>query len=99
MSWYTLVPCAVMAVCTAMTGTAAIRTGWLFPWLRGRLFRPGLFGGALLVMAAAFVLQLVGGLFVDDPDARLRFFDAPGMVGLVVALGMITFAQQPVRDR
>ncbi|MFF5565971.1 hypothetical protein ACFY7Z_05335 [Streptomyces sp. NPDC012623] len=99
MSWYTLAPCAGMAVCMTVTGAAAIRTGWLFPWLRGRLFRPGLFGGALLVMAATFVLQLAGGLFVDDPEARLLFFDAPGITGLVIALGMITFAQHPVRDR
>ncbi|RDG36916.1 hypothetical protein [Streptomyces corynorhini] len=99
MSWYTLVPCAVMAVCTAVAGTAAIRTGWLFPWLRGRLFRPVLFGRGLLVMAAAFVLQLVGGLFIEDPDVRLRIVDTPGIAGLLISLGMITIAQVPVRDR
>ncbi|AXG79580.1 hypothetical protein DVK44_20165 [Streptomyces paludis] len=80
-------------------GVAALATGWVFPPLRKRLVRPQLYGYGLLVVAAAFALQLAGGLLVDDQATELSFFTIPTAVGLVAGLGLTVFAQIAPRRR
>lgn len=51
---------ATVMVVTAVFGVAAIRTGWMLPWLRRSTLRPVLWGWATLVGSAGSCLWCVG---------------------------------------
>ncbi|MEW1722542.1 hypothetical protein [Streptomyces sp. NPDC093109] len=99
MNGYAVALNASMVVLAGAGGTAALTAGWVFPWLRKGMFRPRLWGYGLLVMAAAFALQLAGGLLIDDRGTELRFFTTPAAIGFVTALALMTFAQVASRDK
>ncbi|MEV7318292.1 hypothetical protein AB0N56_35900 [Streptomyces microflavus] len=91
MNWYVAVPFAVMSMLAAVEGTAAIRTGWVLPWLRSKVFRPRLWGCASLLMAACLAL-----LIFDSPRMHFPFGDL-AIVGTLIALAMMWVAQRPAR--
>ncbi|MFF6786036.1 hypothetical protein [Streptomyces sp. NPDC012510] len=51
---------AAAMVATTVFGVAAIRTGWMLPWLRRTTFRPVLWGWATLAGSAGLCLWCVG---------------------------------------
>ncbi|MFD9501323.1 hypothetical protein [Streptomyces sp. NPDC060035] len=91
MNWYVAVPFAVMSMVVAGGGIAAIRTGWMLPRVRNKVFRPRLWGYASLLVAACLVL-----LIFDSPKAHFPFGDL-GMAGTLIALAMMAVAQRPTR--
>jgi hypothetical protein len=97
MVWYVLAPGAAVSVLAAVGGVAAIRTGWVLPWLRRRTFRPWLWGYGALLMSTNLALQLVGWAILS-PHSQFLVGSA-GFVLLLVALGLLLASQQPGRTR
>ncbi|MER5891768.1 hypothetical protein [Streptomyces sp. NPDC001876] len=89
MNWYVAVPFAVMSMLAAVGGIAAIRTGWMLPRVRKKVFRPRLWGYASLLMAVCLAL-----LIFDSPKTHFPFGDL-GMAGTLIALAMMSVAQRP----
>ncbi|MEU1231050.1 hypothetical protein [Streptomyces sp. NPDC005828] len=96
MDWYVVIPGA-LALLLALSGAAALRTGWMPPWQRRRVFRTALHGWGQLAMAAAFAIQTCGQL-VDDPVLRSGLGVAT-LLGLLGGLVLLVLAQAPRRDR
>ncbi|MET7757401.1 hypothetical protein ABZT27_22255 [Streptomyces sp. NPDC005389] len=95
MSWFLAVP-SVLAVLLVAGGVAAIRTGWILPFQRRRVYRTRLFGWAQLVMAVAFAAQ-AAGLLLDEGEAG----HVLGVVTLLALLGgliLAIVAQRPSPD-
>ncbi|MCM2388677.1 hypothetical protein [Streptomyces albipurpureus] len=86
------------ALLFALCGVAALGWGWLPPWQRRHIARPRLFGWAQLTIAAAFVIQLVGGLLLDDWGTRSSV-TMPGAVVALFGLVMMMVAQREPRTR
>ncbi|MCW2902281.1 MAG: hypothetical protein JWO67_4546 [Streptosporangiaceae bacterium] len=97
MVWYVLAPGAVVSVLGAVGGVAAIRTGWLPPWMGGKTFRPRLWGYATLLASANLAAQVVGWA-IADPRSKLLIISA-GSVSLLVTFGLLLASQQPGRTR
>ncbi|MEV8585615.1 hypothetical protein AB0424_01630 [Streptomyces sp. NPDC051180] len=97
MSWYLALPSLVLAVLLVLGGVAALRTGRLLPWQRRHVYRTELFGGAQLVMAAAFTVQAAAAL-LDDRGVR-RACATVGILGILCGLVLVVLAQRPRQDR
>ncbi|MGW8354493.1 hypothetical protein [Streptomyces wedmorensis] len=95
MDWQVVVPGA-LALLFAIGGVAAIRTGWVWPWLRTRVFRTGLYGGGQLLMAAAFAVQAIAP-FADDRAVRAGLGVA-SVLTLLTGLILLVLGQRPSRE-
>ncbi|WP_158711354.1 hypothetical protein [Streptomyces sp. NRRL S-1824] len=93
MHWYVVVPFVVMSMFAAVGGIVAIRTGWVLPWLRAKVFRPRLWGYASLLIAACLAVEMF-----DSPKTHFPFGDL-GMAGTLIALSMVMVAGRPDRAR
>ncbi|MET7311502.1 hypothetical protein ACWD7C_30765 [Streptomyces sp. NPDC005134] len=91
MRWYVVVPLAVMSTLATIEGIAAIRTGWVLPWLRNKVSRPRLWGYASLLMAACLALQIF-----DSPKTHFPF-GGLGEAGGLIGLAMMVVARWPVK--
>ncbi|MEU0402586.1 hypothetical protein ABZ318_20570 [Streptomyces sp. NPDC006197] len=96
MDWYVVVPGA-LALLLALSGAAALRTGWMPTWQRRRVSRTAPHGWGQLAMAAAFALQAWGQL-ADDSALRSGLGVAT-LLGLLGGLVLLVLAQAPRRDR
>ncbi|MFC4608189.1 hypothetical protein ACFO9E_10200 [Streptomyces maoxianensis] len=97
MSWYLVAPLAGVAMLAAAEGIAAVRTGWVLPWQRSRVFRPRLWGYASLLIAACLALQTAGAVW-DGPEAHV-LFSGLGVTGALIALAMMWVARRSTRVR
>ncbi|MFF3684456.1 hypothetical protein [Streptomyces sp. NPDC002187] len=70
MNLYVGIPVAVLAVLVAVSGVAAVRTGWMLPNQRKHVIRPRLFGYAQLLLSVCLGTQLAGALFLSGSDMR-----------------------------
>ncbi|MGW1883939.1 hypothetical protein [Streptomyces sp. NPDC001970] len=98
MSWYMAAALCSMSLLVACGGVATLVWGWLPPWLRSRIIRPVLFGWTQLTMAAALLVQLVGGLLIKTSDVRL-VVTMSGAVVMLLAVGLLALAQHQPRRR
>ncbi|MEU6167989.1 hypothetical protein [Streptomyces tanashiensis] len=96
MDWYVVVPGAI-ALLFAAGGIAALRTGWVFPWLRARVYRTGLFGRGQLFMAVAFALQATAP-FADDRALRSGLGIA-SVLAVLVGVVLTVLGQRPRHER
>ncbi|MFF0474879.1 hypothetical protein [Streptomyces sp. NPDC004284] len=96
MDGYVVIPGA-LALLLALSGAAALRTGWIPSWQRRRVSRPALHGRGQLAMAAAFAIQACGQL-ADDPVLRFGLGVAT-FLGLSGGLVLLLVSQIPRRDR
>ncbi|MGW0840725.1 hypothetical protein ACWD26_11270 [Streptomyces sp. NPDC002787] len=83
---------AAVVVATAVFGVAAIRTGWLLPWLRRSTLRPALWGWATIVGGAGLCLWCVG--MTND---RADVFGPAGLVLIVTNMVLSFLATRPGR--
>lgn len=98
MTLYIGIPLGLMALLVAVSGVAALRSGWLLPVQRQYIIRPHLFGWAQLAIALALVIQVAGAVLVEAGGLR----SAVTMSGAAVLLGgvlLIVQAQRPARGR
>jgi hypothetical protein len=95
MFWYVLAPSALMSVLGVVGGLAAIRTGWVLPWLRRRTLRPRLWGYGVLLMSVFLAAQVVAGA-VAGPHSQPLAIGA-GLVLMLIGLGLMRASQQPGR--
>jgi hypothetical protein len=59
---------AILAVTICFgPGLAAVTTAWLFPWLRGSIARPRLWGWGELMLGLFFTMQLMDQTVVSTP--------------------------------
>ncbi|MGW5276639.1 hypothetical protein ACWEQP_29645 [Streptomyces sp. NPDC004044] len=91
MHWYVVVPFAVMSTLAVVEGIAAIRTGWVVPWLRNKVFRPRLWGYASLLLAACLALQIF-----DSPKTHFPFGGLGVIVGFIGS-AMMVVARRPAK--
>ncbi|MFI5634668.1 hypothetical protein ACIA8E_36035 [Streptomyces sp. NPDC051664] len=91
MRWYVVVPFAVMSTLATVEGIAAIRTGWVLPWLRNKVFRPRLWGYASLLMAACLALQIFDSPKTHFPIGHL------GVAGGFIGSAMMVVARRPAK--
>lgn len=96
MDWHVFVPGA-FALLFAVSGAAAIRTGWIWPWLRSRVFRTGLHGRGQLLMAAAFAVQALSP-FTDD-RAVSSVLGVASLLALLTGLVLLVLGERPGRER
>ncbi|MFJ6568300.1 hypothetical protein ACIQNU_12805 [Streptomyces sp. NPDC091292] len=75
---------AVIAVLAAAEGVAAVRTGWVLPWIRRRVLRPRLWGYGMLITSIGVPLALTTPVFLGRSDA-LR--DPVVFIGYVLIVG------------
>lgn len=66
MSSYIAIPGAVVGIALVVCGTAALRAGWILPWLRGQVVRPALHGSGQLLMGAALLTHAGSALAADE---------------------------------
>lgn len=95
MVWYLLAPGALVSVLVAVGGVAAIRTGWVPPWLRRKTCRPRLWGYGALLMSVFLAAQVVSGA-VAGPYSQLLVVSG-GLVVLLTAMGLMLASQRPGR--
>ncbi|EDY64335.1 conserved hypothetical protein [Streptomyces pristinaespiralis ATCC 25486] len=98
MTLYLGIPLGLMALLVAVSGVAALRSGWLLPVQRKYVVRPHLFGWAQLAIALALVIQVAGAVLVEAGGLR----SAVTMAGTAVLLAgvlLIVQAQRPARGR
>jgi hypothetical protein len=95
MLWYVLAPSALVSVLGAVSGVAAIRTGWVLPWLRRRTLRPRLWGYGVLLMSVFLAAQVVDGA-VAGPHSQLLVIGG-GLVLFLTGSGLMLASQQPGR--
>ncbi|MFJ5831791.1 hypothetical protein [Streptomyces sp. NPDC093089] len=96
MDWHVFVPGA-FALLFAASGAAAVRTGWIWPWLRSRVFRTGLHGRGQLLMAAAFAVQTLSP-FTDD-RAVSSVLGVASVLTLLTGLVLLVLGERPGRER
>ncbi|MFF7777174.1 hypothetical protein ACFZCG_22450 [Streptomyces tanashiensis] len=96
MDRYVVVPGAI-ALLFAAGGIAALRTGWVFPWLRARVHRTGLHGRGQLLMAAAFAVQALAP-FSDERAVRSGLGIA-SVLALLAGLVLMVLGQRPRHER
>ncbi|MGW4162471.1 hypothetical protein [Streptomyces sp. NPDC004788] len=96
MSWYIAIPSAVVGIAAAICGTAALRTGWILPWLRSQVVRPKLYGFSQLLMGAGLLIQ-AGSALADDPGDRVAV-SGPA-TGILLAGVVLLFTSQLTRFR
>lgn len=61
---------AILAVTICFgPGLAAVTTAWLFPWLRGSIARPRLWGWGEPMLGLFFAMQLMDQTVVSTPTA------------------------------
>ncbi|MEU9856560.1 hypothetical protein [Streptomyces sp. NPDC047974] len=89
MDWY-LIPGA-SALLLAVSGVAALRTGFVLPWLRRRVRRVALHGWGQLVMGGSFALQSVSGFVGESAVGTAEGLVAA--VSMVAALILLLVAQ------
>ncbi|WP_143672328.1 hypothetical protein [Streptomyces sp. OK228] len=64
---------AILAVTICFgPGLAAVTTAWLFPWLKGSIARPRLWGWGELMLGLFFTMQLMDQTVVSTPPQRRR---------------------------
>ncbi|MFF7443104.1 hypothetical protein [Streptomyces sp. NPDC008122] len=86
-----------LALLLGLSGAAALRAGWMPPWLRRHVARPALHGWGQLAMAAAFAVQVFGQ--VSDDLALRSDLDVATFLGLLGGTALLSLAQVPRRDR
>ncbi|MEX0168341.1 hypothetical protein [Streptomyces sp. LMG1-1-1.1] len=96
MDWHVVVPGAFALVFTA-SGVAAIRTGWIWPWLRSRVYRKGLHGRGQLLMAAAFAVQALTP-FADDRGVSSALGVA-SVLAVLAGVALLVLGERPPRER
>ncbi|SED91361.1 hypothetical protein [Streptomyces sp. TLI_105] len=96
MDRYVVIPGA-SALLLALSGAAALRTGWMPFWQRRRVSRPAPYGWGQPATAAAFALQ-ARGQFADDPVLRYGLGVAT-LLGPLGGLVLLVLAQVPRGDR
>ncbi|MFJ9823253.1 hypothetical protein ACIRSU_02620 [Streptomyces sp. NPDC101160] len=96
MSSYIAIPGAVLGIALAIYGTAALRSGWILPWLRGQVVRPALYGSSQLLMGAALLTHAGSAL---AGDAGVRATVSLLGAGLLLAGVGLLFASQLARSR
>ncbi|MFB7451927.1 hypothetical protein [Streptomyces sp. NPDC056194] len=97
MSWYLALPSAVFAALLMVGGAATLRSGWVMPWQRGRVYRPRFFGWAELAMGGALGLQASTALLDDrGVDSMVRGI---GLGCLFLGLGLLVLSQRPPHGR
>ncbi|MFJ8022124.1 hypothetical protein [Streptomyces sp. NPDC096311] len=57
-----------LAICFG-PGLAAVTTAWLFPWLRGSIARPRLWGWGQLMLGLFFAMQLMDQTIIFTPHS------------------------------
>jgi len=92
-SWYLMIPSAVVFALSVAGGIATLRTGWVLPWLRRRMFRPRLWGYGELTMAAGVALCASGGLLEAPQSGTVVSTPAPALA--LVSLGLVMSARRP----
>ncbi|MFJ4845049.1 MULTISPECIES: hypothetical protein [unclassified Streptomyces] len=60
----------MLASLFAASGVAGITQGWVVPWNRRRVSRPGLYGCGQLVFAFGLYWQALFAWVINDPGAR-----------------------------
>lgn len=95
MPWYVLAPSALMSVLGAVGGVAAVRRGWVLPWLRPRTLRPRLWGYGVLLMSAFLAAQVVDGAVAGLHPQLLVI--GGGFVLFLIGSGLMLASQQPGR--
>ncbi|MEV5011525.1 hypothetical protein AB0K74_12960 [Streptomyces sp. NPDC056159] len=79
----------VLVAGSAVLAVVAIRTGWVLPWLRRRMFRPRLWGyGTLLGDAGLFVSFLTFRVLHSSLIGEVVFFTA---MALIISGGVLSF--------
>ncbi len=84
---------AAAVVATVVFGVAAIRTGWLLPWLRRGTLRPVLWGYATLAGGAGLCLWCVGMAAAE----RAEVFGIAGLLLIVTNTVLSYLATRPGR--
>ncbi|MGW4032773.1 hypothetical protein ACWEFL_26310 [Streptomyces sp. NPDC004838] len=97
MALYIGVPIGLIALLLVVAGVAALRWSWLPSWQRRHVVRPQLFGWAQLTIAAALVLQLAGGLLIEQTGARSAVTTFGAVVALFGLSLMVPAQRQPRR--
>ncbi|MGA5194561.1 hypothetical protein [Streptomyces exfoliatus] len=95
MDWYVVIPGA-LALLFALSGVAALRTGWIVAWQRRRVYRTAPHGWGQLAFAAAFAFQAAGQL--ADDRAVNAGLGVVIVLALVCGLVLLVLAQRPRRD-
>ncbi|MGW1886147.1 hypothetical protein [Streptomyces sp. NPDC001970] len=94
MALYIGIPIGLIALPAALSGVAALGWGWLPPWQRRHIVRPNLVGWADLAIAAALVVQLLGGLLIENGGIRSGVA-LSGAVVVLVSILLTVLAQRP----
>ncbi|TPQ21409.1 hypothetical protein [Streptomyces sporangiiformans] len=77
----------ILGIMTAV-GTAAIHTGWVPGWERGRVFRPRLWGQGLLLLAVSLALPVIA-LALAGPTVFWLAACLVGGAGVVVGAALM----------
>jgi hypothetical protein len=96
MNLYVGIPVAVLTVLVAVSGVAAIRTGWMLPNQRRHVLRPRLFGYAQVLLSVCLAVQLAGALFLSGSDAR-SLVTYGGTALMLGVPALIWASQRPAR--
>ena len=75
-------------------GLAAVTTAWLFPWLRGSIARPRLWGWGELMLGLFFAMQLMDQTIIFTPHSGDVLFYG-GLAFGVVGLYLMMLARSP----
>ncbi|MEU0373610.1 hypothetical protein ABZ070_25745 [Streptomyces sp. NPDC006283] len=86
----------VLAALVAVSGIAAVRSGWMLPTQRKYIVRPRLFGYAQLVIAAVLVMQIAGAVLVSGAEAQ-GYVRYAGMALMLAVPGLVWASQRPDR--
>ena len=85
-----------LAVLVAVSGIAAVRSGWMLPTQRKYIVRPRLFGYAQLVIAAVLATQIAAAVLVTGDEAQ-GYVGYAGMALMVAVPGLVWASQRPDR--
>ncbi|MGW5423670.1 hypothetical protein [Streptomyces sp. NPDC003943] len=96
MSSYIAIPSAVIGIALVVCGTAALRAGWILPWLRGQVVRPALHGSGQLLMGAALLAHAGSALAAG---AGVRVAVSLLGTGLLLVGIVLLFVSQLARFR
>ncbi|KUL68779.1 MULTISPECIES: hypothetical protein [unclassified Streptomyces] len=70
MKFYLAVPLVLLALFIAVSGVAAVASGWVLPMNRRHVRAPRIYGWGQLMVAFALCWQLDFGLMISDSGAR-----------------------------
>ncbi|WP_143670775.1 hypothetical protein [Streptomyces sp. OV198] len=75
-------------------GLAAVTTAWLFPWLRGSIARPRLWGWGELMLGLFFAMQLMDQTIIFTPHSGDVLFYG-GLAFGIAGLYLMMLARSP----